>query len=245
MSKLIRIAPLVLPKTSTAAFAEITKILKMGWILMPDEKSYRGNGAPGRLLEHLLGIKENNADSPDFLDWEVKFHGGNALLTLFHKDPEPRGITRYLVHEHGWPDELDRISFRHTLGGRSNRGFYVVNEADRIVIRHDTKDTVVPYWKKNTLLNAAGAKLRRLIVVDGEMQTQPTRQVSYKTATAYWDFDLNGFCKALEDGEVFIDFDARTTGTSGTSLRNHGTKFRINIASLASIYGYSQKISIK
>ncbi len=230
------------PKSSATAFKEIIKILQMGWIDIPSENAFNGHGAPGDFLEHLLGGKKNNRDSPDLQDWEVKFHGGNSLLTLFHKEPQPRGIARLLVHEHGWPDHLKRVSFRHTLSGKSNRGFYVVNEADRIVIRHNTKDTVVPYWTHNTLLNAAGAKLRRLILVEGEMQSHPHRRVIYKSATAYWDFKLTGFFEALVDGLVCIDFDARTEGGAGTALRNHGTKFRINIANLSSIYEHSKKI---
>lgn len=231
-----------LPRSSATAFAEIKRILNMGWVDIPDEKSYRGTGAPGRLLEHLLGIEENNQDSPDLMDWEIKFHGGRALITLFHKDPEPRGIMRNLVHEHGWPDGQGRISFRHTLGGESDRGFYVVNESDRIVIRHKIKDTVVPFWRHNTLLNAAGAKLRRLILVEGEMQSHQ-RRVRYEEATAFWDFNLLGFCDALEKGTVLIDFDARTQGGAGTALRNHGTKFRVSVANLESLYEYSKKIT--
>ena len=231
-----------LPRSSSAAFSEIRRILAMGWIDIPDQKSFRGTGAPGRLLEHLLGIKENNQDSPDLMDWEIKFHGGNALITLFHKDPEPRGIMRNLVHEHGWKDAQNRISFRHTLGGESDRGFYVVNESDRIVIRHKTKDTVVPFWLHNTLLNAAGAKLRRLILVEGEMQAHQKR-VKYKKATAFWDFNLTNFGDSLEKGTILIDFDARTKGGAGTALRNHGTKFRVNLGNIASLYEHSQKIT--
>lgn len=231
-----------LPKSSTTAFKEINRILKLGWMDIPPDNAFNGHGAPGDYLEYLLGGKKNNRDSPDLEDWEVKFHGGNSLLTLFHKEPQPRGIARLLVHEHGWPDHLERISFRHTLSGKSNRGFYVVNEADRIVVRHDTKDTVVPYWSHNTLLNAAGAKLRRLILVEGEMQSHPTRKVIYKSATAYWDFKLTGFFEALVNGLVCIDFDARTVKGAGTALRNHGTKFRINIANLRTLYEHTKKI---
>ena len=43
---------------------------------------------------------------------------------------------KYLVHEHGWKDEFGRISFRHTIKGKSERGFYIVNEPDRVVIRY-------------------------------------------------------------------------------------------------------------
>ena len=40
MSKAQRLVQPALPKSSAAAFAEITKILKMGWIPIPDQKSY-------------------------------------------------------------------------------------------------------------------------------------------------------------------------------------------------------------
>ena len=213
----------------------------MGWIAIPADRAFNGNGAPGDFLEHLLGGSRNNRDSPDLNDWEIKFHGGNALLTLFHKEPQPRGISRLLVHEHGWPDHLERLSFRHTLGGSSNKGFTVHNEADRIVVRHDVKDTIVPYWTHNNLLNAAVAKLRRLIVVDGEMN-QTERKVIYRTATAYWDFNINGFINALVDGKVFIDFDARTKAGPGTALRNHGTKFRIGVNDIPQLYDHRQII---
>lgn len=241
MSKLRLVKP-SLPKSSTATFKQVQKVLKMGLIPIPDERSYRGSGAPGRLLEHLLGISENNNDSPDLNDWEIKFHGGSAPVTLFHKDPEPRGIMRNLVHEHGWKDDQGRISFRHTIYGRTERGFYVVNEADRVIVRHETKDTVNPFWKHNTLLGSIGAKLRRLIVVQGKMAKQIPKAVTYQTATAYWDFDLTGFCEAVAKGKVAIDFDARTQQGAGSALRNHGTKFRIKMEDIASLYAHSKKI---
>jgi len=233
-----------LPKSATATFKKTLDIINKGWYDIPPGKKFEGDAAAGDFLEHLLGGKKNNRDSPDLNDWEFKFHGGNALITLFHKEPEPRGIMRYMVNEHGWPDKLERISFRHTLGGKSNRGFYVVNEADRIVIRHDTKDTVVPFWKHNTILNAAGAKLRRLIVVHGKLIKNPTRRVHYESATAYWDLKLNAFFESMVRGDVFVDFDARTELPPKKAIRNHGTKFRIKAAVIPEIYEYSTKVTI-
>jgi len=194
------------------------------------------------LLEDLLDIKANNADSPDLNDWEVKFHGGTALLTLFHKDPEPRGIIRHMVHEHGWPDDKGRISFRHTIGGETERGFYVVNEHDRIIIRNRFKDAAVPHWTHNTLFNAFSSKCRRLIVVEGKVLKNP-RRVIYQTATAYWEPDYSGFSKAVADGLFYVDFDARTQKGKGSAIRNHGTKFRIKIENLPQVYANKTKIT--
>jgi len=87
-----RLASTKRPRSATEAFKKVSEILNAGVWVFPEEGKYNGSGAPGRYLEDLLGIDENNADSPDLADWEIKFHGGTALLTLFHKDPEPKGI---------------------------------------------------------------------------------------------------------------------------------------------------------
>jgi hypothetical protein len=234
-----------LPKSATTTFKVIKEIISRGWIEIPRDVTFNGNAAPGDFLEHLFDGKKNNRDSPDLNDWEVKFHGGSSLITLFHKEPQPRGINNFLVREYGWPmenNEYGNISFRHTLSGESSIGFYVKNDTDRIWVKHKHKDNPCPYWTHNTLLNAVGAKLRRLIVVEGKYETHPLKRVLYKSATAYWDVDLMGFCKALERGIVSIDFDARTSKGPDTAIRNHGTKFRVNIKNIGSLYTFSKKI---
>jgi MvaI/BcnI restriction endonuclease family len=163
-----------------------------------------------------------------------------ALLTLFHKDPEPRGIIRTIVHEHGWADGKGRISFRHTIGKETERGFYVVNEDDRIVIRNKHKDAAVPHWTHNTLFNAFAAKLRRLIVVEGKVLKNP-RRVVYQEATAYWEPDIKEFSQAIADGIFYVDFDARTQEGKGSAIRNHGTKFRIKVEDLLRVYANKKK----
>ena len=236
-----KLVPATLPKSATATFKEIKAIIAKGWIDVPTESSYRGTGAPGRLLEDMLGIKENNNDSPDLNDWEVKFHGGGTLITLLHKSPEPRGIMNTLVGVYGW-EAKGNISFRHTIQGTSDRGFYVVNEAYQLVIRNNIVDMVVPHWTHDILLNAAASKLRRLIVVDGEYK-KTQRKVRYTGATAYWGFKLTDFCNACVRGTVRIDFDARTTKGRGTPLRDHGTKFRVSADDIADLYEHKRKIT--
>ncbi len=231
------------PRSGAAIFKIVSEILKTGTWVFPEDGKYNGSGGPGRLLEDLLGIKANNADSPDLGDWEIKFHGGSALLTLFHKDPEPKGIIRQMVHNHGWEDEKGRISFRHTIGGESPRVFYIADEEDRIVIRNKFKDAPVPHWTHNTLFNAFASKLRRLIVVDGQVLRNP-RRVIYQEAIAYWEPDIKGFSKAIADGLFFVDFDARTQKGRGSAIRNHGTKFRIKVDDLSRVYANKTKLTI-
>ncbi|MBI3501969.1 MAG: hypothetical protein HY063_09250 [Bacteroidetes bacterium] len=228
-----------IPQSSTKAFKVIREIIKMESVDIPSK--FKGAGAPGDTLEHLLSLKRNNFDSPDLMDWEVKFHGGNSLLTLLHKDPQPRGILNKVVDAFGWENEKGQISFRHTLGEKSKRGFIVSNSDNKIFVTNPKDASISPYWEHNIILNAIGAKLRRLILVHGKVD-KVNRKVVYESATAYWDINITGICEAITKGTIYIDFDARTTKGRGTSLRNHGTKFRININDIGLIYENSQTI---
>jgi len=230
-----------IPRSFTNAFNIIQEIISLGWVEIPPK--FQGAGAPGNTLEYLVDVEENNRDSPDLEDWELKFHGGtSSLLTLFHKDPEPRGILNAVVDFFGWDDGKGRISFRHTISGSSERGFRIVNENNRISIVNDANPTIIPYWEHNIILGQMAGKLRRLIVVNGKLNKKE-RMVRYNNAIAYWDVDLIGFCRAIENGLVYVDFDARTSRERGTALRNHGTKFRIKIANIDLLYQNKQEIN--
>ena len=51
----------------------------------------------------------------------------------------------------------------------------------------------------------------------------------YKHFEVYSDLDINKFISLTEEGQVYVDFDARTG-------HNHGTKFRIRPASKYRLY---------
>lgn len=226
------------PASSNKAFPAITEIIRMGEIDIPNQ--FQGNGAPGNTLEYLLDLKVNNNDSPDLHDWEIKFHGGISLLTLFHKDPLPKGIINKVVDRYGWEDHKGRISFRHTIQGKSPKGFIVESIENKITVTNindyiNGNEPLVPYWEHNTILNAIGAKLRRLILVHGVVN-KTKRTVQYNNAVAFWDLDMMGISESIKNGTIYIDFDARTNGERGTSIRNHGTKFRIHINDIRKIY---------
>lgn len=224
------------PQGLTAASTEIVEVIKQGFHAFPEKSKFNGSGAPGMYLEHLLGLDANNKDQPDFHGWEVKYHGGTAPLTLFHKTPEPKAIMEHIVHAHGWRNKENQMAFRHTIWGKSDRGFYIANDGGRIIVRHESKDIVVPSWTHETLINAMISKLRRLILVEGETSRAPKRGVKYKSARAFWEISPNGFISAIERGIVAIDFDARTTKGARSALRDHGTKFRIRIEDLPVLY---------
>jgi len=205
---------------------------------------YNGDGGPGRLLEDLLSAMAGNADTPDLDGWEIKFHRGGSLLTLFHKEALPVGSLVAIVEQFGWPGKSgENLNFRHTICAKTGRGFYIAREPDRVVVRHKDDTSVELYWYYNTLLNAMISKCRRLVVVTGSVRSvDGKRCVGFDSARFFWEPLIDKFVEALDEGKVCIDFDARTTRGRGTALRNHGTKFRINPDELHSIYAENETI---
>lgn len=219
-------------------YKRLEEVLEAGWFDIPEGPGYGGTGAPGIILEHLLGLDGGNSDTPDGGKWEIKFHGGNSPITLFHKDGLPTGHMEKVVAHYGWPDAQNRTSFRHTMWGTSPRGFAMVDIGDALSLTN-LKDPIadLPYWPKDILINALAHKLRRLIVVSGK---KSKGRVKYEHATLYWEPRTTEFLNAIVSGMIATDFDARTKShdraIDGGRVRNHGTKFRIKASDLPRLY---------
>lgn len=213
-------------------FERVRELIEGGPVRIPDATPYRGTGAPGLLLENLLGLDGGNRDTPDGGRWEIKFHSGKALLTLFHLEGQPPGHQKHLIQEYGWIGRSGYLSFRHTLKGESDRGFHVVNENDVIAVRNKNQaDANLPSWSHDALVNAFVSKLRRLIVAKGRTQKG---YVLYEEAVLYREPIFAAFFEAIASGFVAIDFDMRLISSGG--VRNHGTKFRVKGEHLGQLY---------
>lgn len=227
-----------LPPSSKSTFALIHEIISLGTIDIPPQ--FNGTGAPGETLQYLLNVKQNNYDSPDFRDWEIKFHGGKSYLTLLHKDPEPKNIIGFMIDKFGWNGKDGQINFRHTVRNKvTKRGFSVSVTTARIGIKHIDYTGMLPYWKHNTIFNAFGAKLRRLIVVNGKSDLK-NKKVTYQSALAYWDLKMTEIPSFFEQGILYLDFDARTKDGRGSTSRDHGTKIRVGIKNVGLLYENQQ-----
>jgi len=222
------------PKTKKELLARVKQVIEQGWSTMPsDVPRYNGSGGPGNYLEDLLGLKAGNQDVADCIGFEVKYHTKKThLVTLFHKEPEPSGIMRYMVSTYGWKDKKGRLSFRHTINGESDR-FTVNNDAGNIIIRPIKGSGPNPVWSHDTLLNVAGGKLRRLVAVEGERKG---RVVRFNRADLYEDLRITRLIQDLVAGRIAIDFDVRENEAGSKALRNHGTKFRVSLSNLPKLY---------
>ncbi|EKD86592.1 MAG: hypothetical protein ACD_37C00225G0005 [uncultured bacterium] len=147
------------------------------------------------------------------------------------------------------------MSFRQTIHGqsRSDRGFKVVidREEKKILISFDAKSVdprhkswlelvkrlvglgnldPQPYWGFDDLEHKAGTKLLNTFYVQAEVKTERKKEFyKYSKVMMLQKFSFDGFLKALDEGKILIDFDARTG-------HNHGTKFRMRQDCLPMLY---------
>lgn len=214
----------------------------------------RGHGRAGNLLEEVLGLDGGNHDVADAVGFELKTTlSPNTPTTLFHKDPKPRGkkgtlgAVAILLERFGWPSTYGEDgaivkSFRATMWGKwtsqhTKEELVISANEDKVSITHE--GTEYAYWDSNDLVGAASAKLRNMMFVEAKENRDGT--INFVNAYLFEDFQPFRFLKAIESGHVAIDFDARTNPHK-TSIRNHGTKFRIRERDFMMIYGRTMPI---
>ena len=163
--------------------------------------------------------------------------------------------------EAGIKYDADEKSFRQTISGAnsSDRGFIViVNRSQRKVLisfdsklvdsRHSEwlKDVAnkkglaelepQPYWGFDDLEHKAGTKLLNCFYVQANVKREKKQEYFlYSKIMMLRGFSLEGFLLGLEEGYVYVDFDARTG-------HNHGTKFRLQQDKLPMLYKSIQEI---
>lgn len=147
------------------------------------------------------------------------------------------------------------MSFRQTIHGlsRSDRGFMVVIDRSekKVLISFDAKNVAIkhkdwlesvkkrvgsgeldpqPYWGFDDLEHKAGTKLLNSFYVQAEVKTEgDVEYYKYTKVMMLQKFSFEGFLKAIEEGKILVDFDAR-------SGHNHGTKFRMRQDCLPMLY---------
>lgn len=153
------------------------------------------------------------------------------------------------------------MSYRQTIHGnsRSDRGFKVVidQKERKILISFDAKSVdsrhknwlesvkkrvgfgelnPQPYWGFDDLEHKAGTKLLNTFYVQAEVKiVRKKEHYHYNKVMMLQKFSFEGFLKALEEGKILVDFDARTR-------HNHGTKFRMRQDCLPMLYKNKQII---
>jgi hypothetical protein len=151
-------------------------------------------------------------------------------------------------------------SFRQTIhgGSYSDRGFKVIidRNAKKVLISFDSSKVVghtewlnevkniiglkelepQPYWGFDDLEYKAGTKLLNTFYVQAEVKViKGLEFYKYCSVLMLQEFNFNNFLNEIEQGNILVDFDARTG-------HNHGTKFRLRQNQFPRLYGKITKI---
>ncbi len=222
--------------TDDELFKRVREEIAGGWTPIPDEPGWRSSDAPGKLLRKRLGFVGGRPGLPNAGAWHMHFFGSGSprgLITLFGSMGEPEGYLESLLFRFGRHRDDGRTSFIHTIHGKSDKGFYIVNEGARLFLRNDSiTDLVLPSWTHASLKKSFAQKHGRLIVVHGEVRKQP-RAVNYSRTDIYLEARTDSLPEAIAEGRVAIEFNVKT---DGYGLRDHGLRFRIRFANLPALY---------
>lgn len=189
--------------------------------------------------------------------------GSASLLTLFHMEPQPRGariVPAVLLPKYGWPGRPGELSFRQTLRATSmtDRGFGISVDRglQRVAVFFDSSAvgprhaqwlqtvrarvglgplTPQPYWGFQELFLKASTKMLNSFYVEADTKREAGEEFfRIAEVLVLQGFDTDRFLSAIEQGDVLVDFDARTG-------KNHGAKFRVRQRrALEDLYRFSE-----
>lgn len=168
-----------------------------------------------------------------------------------------RFVPNIFLPLYGWEHHTipNEMSFRQTINGlsRTDRGFKVVIDrnarkilisfnSDAVTTRHsDWLKSVEervglgelnpqPFWGFNDLYHKAGTKLLNCFYIRAEVKREGGNEYFwYRDIIILQEFSYDNFLKAIDEGFLLVDFDARTG-------HNHGTKFRLRQDKLPYLY---------
>lgn len=229
------------PKNLKEFIDKYNKICDKGYI-----KTHRaGDTGIGKTLEDLLGIVENNDQSPDFDCYELKSHRINkdsdSMLTLLTKSPGKRGANTLIRDLYGYPDEeIPELKSLHTTlqfgrtvkpkGGAYELGLSI--QDDKLYMTANDKLIDYAYWEKETIVKAIKKKYKINQVVFAEAECKGTglnEEFRFVRATLASGIDGDKVFKLIKDGKIVVDLrlGSYKSGPNYGKVHDHGTAFRI------------------
>lgn len=195
----------------------------------------RGPTGIGKTLEDLLGIEENNVPGPNVAMLELKSvrKDSNSMLTLFTKNPSPRGANRRLLDEFGYEDEKGRGIIIHTTVNeagfntlRGEKGFKMETKEDRLeLVYRDYK--CWGYWKREVLKETFTKKYPYglLYIRAATKILEEVEEFWYNEGYYLEGFSFKNFINLLERADILVD--TRIGRFPSGRVHDHGTAFRV------------------
>ena len=219
----------------------LSEIKRAGYIV----SKRRGNTGIGYTLETLVGLRENNLQTPDFGNIELKSqrNGVSNRVTMFTFNKGAWKIKqRQLIQEYGYEDTNGRPSLYCTVESRpNNQGLHLKVEEEAIRLYH-VNNMLIAEWPGEVLIDTFRTKMPALAVVYAETRINSDNKEEFWFNEAYFltNPDEDNFLDLIKKDIVIVDvrMHLRSNGT----VRNHGTGFRIDERFLNQCFGNRERL---
>ena len=205
----------------------------------------RGNTGIGYTLETLLELDENNLQTPDLGEIELKSqrNGVSNRVTMFTFN---RGIwkirQRELIERYGYVDTNGRPSLYCTVDSKpNNQGLYLKVEEDTVRLYH-VDNTRIAEWLGEVVIDRFRSKMPALVIVyaDTRINSDSKEEFCFNEAYLLTNPDQDHFLDLIKQDIVIVD--VRMHLRANGSVRNHGTGFRIEERFLNLCFGSRERI---
>jgi len=206
----------------------------------------KGPTGIGKTLEDLLKIKENNILGPD-IDKKIELKSSRidsvSMLTLFTKNPFPRGANKILLTKYGYKSKRKirletTINAKHFNSLRGKKGLKLSFDKNNIYIINSNRNKTGAYWTSAILKQYFEIKYHDLLLVKAQTRIVKNNEYfHYKKAYLLKEFSFRKFKGLLKKGSIVADIriGAYSTGKS----HDHGTAFRIQESKLDQCFSKS------
>lgn len=205
----------------------------------------RGSTGIGYTFETLMGLKENNNPTGDFLGMELKAYRDDegALddtekMNLFLKEPEwldgLRGAER--IQKYGYQDRNGRTALYSTVTTAENsHGFRFRIDKPNRKLQLLFKSGPVGEWTFATLQNRLTEKHSQVAFVAAESRgVAANEQFRYHSVTWCAQPAVNELLRLIQSRRAMLEL--RMHVKESGAARNHGTAFRVQKNRLTELY---------
>jgi hypothetical protein len=228
--------------------AEFKKLRELGFI---DSKRFHDTGI-GKTAEDMLGIFENNDKSADYkglIELKSARALSDAMVTLFTKSPDPKGINNVIRNTFGYLDgEFKDAKILHTTFSadkfntcKGKYGFLleIDNINKKIFIRvkdletNSLDNSVTAYYPFDKLKDIIEHKCRYIIFIEADHKKENGKELfKFNSAILLSGLTFDKFLDYIRQGIIKYDFRLGVyRKTKNIKLigkhHDHGSGFRI------------------